>query len=281
MKKIKEIETYFYNETADFTIKEIKFIEKRASYLDQIDCYLVTTDQNINFYIFSGTCVPMNLYSIKKDETLDECYYMHLGFMAELCSQSINNNFILDFIRDYSVFPILDRKLNEISKSINLNKNASQLNGVANQIRDCYLTLTDYLMNKVRTNNSNFKNDNFKDNLEEFLKTALPGSQSETRRNVINGIAQKGWKLNSELVHKDSVTIFDILISYNTLQLIISTISNLIVGDDMPFNKIKCPNCESERFTMLKAENQKEYQYMCKDCKTSFNVPVGDIVKRF
>jgi len=281
MKNIKDIETYFYNETADFRVKEIKFLETRASYLDQIDCYLVITDQNINFYIFSGTCVPMNLYPIKKDETLDECYYMHLGFMAEFCSRSINNNFILDFIRDYSVFPILDRKLNEIYKSINLNKNASQLNGVANQIRDCYLTLTDYLMNKVRTNNLNFKNDNFKDNLEEFLKTVLPGSQSETRRNVINGIAQKGWKLNSELVHKDSVTVFDILISFNTLQLIISIISNLIVGDDMPFNKIKCPNCESERFTMLKAENQKEYKYTCKDCKTSFNVPVEDIAKRF
>lgn len=78
----------------------------------------------------------------------------------------------------------------------------------------------------------------------------MPGKKSETRRNVINGIAPKGWILNSELVHKDSVTLFDICISYNILRLIFSAPSNLLVGDNMPFNKIKCPNCQSEHYSM-------------------------------
>lgn len=138
--------------------------------------------------------------------------------MTELCSRSVADNFIVDFLDKYSIFPILDRRITEISADITLNKNASQLSGIANQIRDCYLNLTDYLMNKVRTHNPSFKNDNFTDNLEEFLRIVLPGSQSETRRNTINGIAQKGWKLNSELIHKDSTTVFDILTSLNVLR---------------------------------------------------------------
>lgn len=115
----------------------------------------------------------MNIYPIREGESFVECYYKHIGFIAEYSSQVI---------------------------------------------RDCYLNLTYYLMNKIRTQNPNFKNDNFTDNLEEFLRILLPEKQSETRRNVINSIAQKGWKLNSELIHKDSTTVFDVLISFNICQ---------------------------------------------------------------
>ena len=133
-------------------------------------------------------------------------------------------------------------------------------------------------MNKVRTKNQNFKNDNFKDNYQEFLLMIIPGKQSETRRNTLNGIAQKGWLLNSELVHKDSVTLFDICISFNILQLIVSITSNLIVGDNMPFNKIKCPNCQSERFSLRKGTG-KEYIYVCKDCKTKFTTQMEELLR--
>lgn len=185
----------------------------------------------------------------------------------------------MNFLNDFTIFPVLDRRIYEISEDITLNKNSSQLSGIANQIRDCFLNLTDYLMNKVRTNNPDFKNDNFTANMEEFLKLILPGARSETRRNAINGIAQKGWKLNAELIHKDSVTVFDILISLNTLKLIISIINNLIVGNNMPFNKIKCPNCQGETNTLLKNSNIEGYEYVCKDCKTTFLVNLDEIIK--
>ncbi len=80
--------------------------------------------------------------------------------MTELCSNSISNNFILEFLNNNSIFPIIERKLTDIAKEINPSKNSTQLKGIANQIRDCYLDLTDYLMNKSRTQNLNFTNDN-------------------------------------------------------------------------------------------------------------------------
>ena len=107
----------------------------------------------------------------------------------------------------------------------------------------------------------------------------MPGKQSETRRNSIIGIAQKGWKLNAELVHKDSVTLFDICISFNILQLIVSTTSNLMVGDNMPFNKIKCPNCQSENFSMRQDSARKEYVYACKDCKTIYSLEMKEMLR--
>lgn len=162
-----------------------------------------------------------------------------------------------------------------------MEKNASELSGLANQIRECYLILTDYLMNKIRSQNIEFKNDNFKDNLSEFLAYVLPGKQSETRRNVISIIAQKGWKMNAELVHKDSVTIFDIMISFNILQLVVSTISNIIVGNNMPFNKIKCPYCKGENHSMLQDSESKEYYYICDDCKRKFKVSLDEMIKKF
>ena len=278
MKK-SEIISYFYSETQGFEAKSITLVETKASYLWKIKCYLIETEQDINFYVFDGDVLPINIYPIRENESLDECYYKHIGFMMEWCSRSIENNFILGFLEDYSIFPVLDRRLSEIKEEITLSKNASQLSGIANEIRDCYLNLTDYLMNKVRTNNPDFKNDNFTANLEEFLKIIIPGSQSETRRNTINGIAQKGWKLNSELVHKDSVTVFDILISFNIPQLVASIVSNLLVGNHMPFNKIKCPNCQSEKYTMVKNVMQKDFEYVCKDCKTHYTVLLEDIIK--
>lgn len=271
--------TYFKNETNGYEAKKITLVETKASYLWQIKCYLIETEQGTDFYVFDGDTLPINLYPAIDGLTLDMCYYMHIGFMTELCSKSVANNFILEFLKDFSLFPFLDRRLSEIEKDITLNKNASQLSGIANQIRDCYLCLTDYLMNKVRTHNPDFKNDNFTANLEEFLKLILPGSRSETRRNTINGIAQKGWKLNAELIHKDSVTVFDIMISFNILRLIISIINNLIVGNNMPFNKVKCPNFQSEKITMARNLDLKEYEYVCKDCKTYFFVNLNEIIK--
>jgi hypothetical protein len=277
--KEKEILLYFKNETDGFEVESIKLVETKDSYLWQIKCYLIETEQKTNFYVFDGDTLPTNLYPAIDGLTLDMCYYMHIGLMTELCSNSVSNNFILKFLNECSLVPFLDRRLLEIEKDISLNKNASQLSGIANQIRDCYLCLTDYLMNKIRTHNSDFKNDNFTANLEEFLKLVLPGGSSETRRNTINGIAQKGWKLNVELIHKDSITVFDIMISFNTLRLIISIINNLIVGNNMPFNKVKCPNCQSEKSTMVKNSDRKEYEYVCKDCKTHFFVNLDEIIK--
>lgn len=270
---------YFYKETKDFQIHSIKFVEKKNSYFDNVSCYHIKTKQNVEFYIFDGDITLTNLYPIKKYETLDEVYYKHIGFIAEFTSKVVAQNFILDFIKDYSVFPILDRRLQEIAKDITLNKNSNQLSGIANQIRACYVQLTDYLNNKNMTKNPNFKNDNFTDNLTEFLQWILPGPKSEIRRNTINAIAKKGWSFNSELIHKESTTVFDVMISFNILNLLISTISDIITGDDMPFNKIKCPNCKSEKFTMIQNSDKISYEYVCANCNTHFEVSMKSITK--
>ena len=277
---IKYIEEYFYKETKDFEIVETQFIETRSSYFSEINCYKIITIQNIDFYIFQSDTIPTNLYPALPDETLDDCYYKHIGFMATYCSDALDNNFILSFLNTFSLFPILDRRISEIEKEITLDKNANQLSAIANQIRDCYLYLTDYLINKKISSNPNFKQDNFTDNLSEFLNIILPGAESEKRRTTINGIAKKGWQFNSNLIHKDSITVFDILISFNTLQLIVSTISNLMVGNDMPFNKIKCPNCNSEKHTMRKNKNSNSYVYRCNDCGEDFEVDIKTLIKK-
>lgn len=278
--KLSEIESYFHNETDGFEVSKITLVETKASYLWTIKCYLVETIQGTNFYVFSGDTLPTNLYPITKNITLEECYYIHIGFMTELCSKSVANNFIVEFLDNFSIFPILDRRMNEINIDITLEKNSSQLSGIANQIRECYLNLSDYLMNKCRTGNPDYKNGNFVSTLQEFLKIIIPGNQSETRRNTINGIASKGWKLNSELIHKESITVFDILTSCSIFKLVVSIICNLIVGNNMPFNKIKCPTCQGEKHFLIKTD-AKEYKYVCKDCEAFFYVPLENIVKRF
>lgn len=276
-----EIREYFYNETEDFEIASMELVETKYSYFDTVDCYHVSTMQGVDFYVFTGDTTMTNLYPVRNDQTLDELYYMHVGFIAEYSSMAIRRNFILDFIKDTSVFPILDRRMHEILEELVPGKNASQLSGLANQIRDCYITLTDYLMNKLRTNNPEFKNDNFKDNLEEFLKIVLPGKQSEVRRNTINTIAQKGWKLNSELVHKDSVTVFDLLISFNILQLVVSSVSNVVVGNNMPLNKIKCPRCKGENHILQQNSEHADYEYICESCGCTFEVSIDRLIKDF
>lgn len=281
MLTVDEIRDYFYAETKDIEIKTLELVETKYSYFDTIDCYFVSTSQGIDFYIFTGDTTLTNLYPVRTGQTLDECYYLHVGFIAEYSSAAINRNFILDFIKDTTVFPILDRRMQEISEELAPGRNSSQLSGLANQIRDCYITLTDYLMNKLRTSNPEFKNDNFKDNLEEFLKIVLPGKQSETRRNTINSIAQKGWKLNSELVHKDSVTVFDLLMSFNILQLVVSSVSNVIVGNNMPLNKIKCPRCKGEKHVLQQNSTNTEFEYVCETCGCTFDVPLDDLIKEF
>lgn len=273
---ISDAEKYFYTETVGMKISKIDLIEIKSTYFDTIKCFRIITDDEYTFYIFSGEATLTNIYPARKDE----CYYKHVGFIAEYASNALNQNFLLNFIKDTTVFPILDRQMKEIESEITLKKNASQLSGLANQIRDCYITLTDYLMNKVRSRNNDFKNDNFKDNLAEFLTYVLPGSQSETRRNVINTIAQKGWKMNAELVHKDSVTVFDIMVSFNILQLVVSSISNIIVGNNMPFNKIKCPRCKGEKHIMQQDSESKDYQYICEDCGCKFAVSLDEIIKK-
>lgn len=275
----KRIIDYFYMETKDFGIDSISLVEKKDSYFDNVSCYHIKTKQKVEFYIFEGKTTLTNIYPIKKHETLDEVYYKHVGFIAEYTSKAVAQNFILDFIKGFSVFPILDRRLQEIVKEITLNKNSSQLSGIANQIRDCYLQLTDYLNNKNMTKNPNFKNDNFTDNLCEFLQWVLPGSKSESRRNTINAIAKKGWSFNAELIHKDSITVFDVMISFNILNLLVSSISDIITGNNMPFNKIKCPNCKNEKFTMLQNSDNTSYECVCANCNTHFEVSMKSITK--
>lgn len=279
MWNVKEAEEYFYAETSNAEISEIALAETKDSYFDHINCFRIVTTAGHVFYIFNGDATLTNIYPARPDESLDECYYKHVGFIAEYASKAIEQNFVLNFIKDTSVFPILDRRMHEISADITLEKNASQLSGLANQIRECYIILTDYLMNKARSHNPEFKNDNLKDNLAEFLAYILPGKQSETRRNVINTIAQKGWKMNAELVHKDSVTVFDILISFNILQLVVSSVSNVIVGNNMPFNKIKCPRCKNEDHIMQQDSESLDYKYICKNCGYVFDVPLDSIIK--
>lgn len=276
-----EVKEYFYAETKDIEINTIELVETKYSYFDTIDCYHVSTHQGINFFIFTGDTTLTNLYPVRTGQTLNEYYYMHVGFIAEYSSTAINRNFILDFIKDTTVFPILDRRMQEIADELAPGRNASQLSGLANQIRECYIVLTDYLMNKLRTRNSDFKNDNFKDNLEEFLKIVLPGKQSETRRNTINTIAQKGWKFNSELVHKDSITVFDLLTSFNILQLVVSSLSNIITGNNMPLNKIKCPRCKGEHHILQQNSDNSNFEYVCESCGCTFEVSFDELIKDF
>lgn len=277
--EMKQIEDYFYNETKDFTIINVTLVETKYSYFDTVNCYQIQTDKEIIFYVYKGSVMPMNLYPARNGETITECYYKHIGFMAELCSNSLSKNFILDFLDNNSIFPILDRLTMSIGSEITLEKNSNQLKGLANQIRDCYITLSKYLMNKHRSNSPNYKDDNFTDNLEEFLQIILPGKESEKRRNLINTIAKKGWSFNAELVHKNTVTVFDVLISFNTMQLVVSSISNLVVGDEMPFNKIKCPNCKSEDFTMFDDRDLMDYTYTCTNCNNRYSVN-PEVLKR-
>ena len=275
-----EIEEYFYNETKDFEISEISLVEKRHTYLWTVNCYLIKTKQGHDFYIFDGDTLPTNIYPVYSNLTLDVQYRMHIGCVYELCSRSIEKNFIIDFIGKHCIFPILDRRLYEIGKDIMIGgNNASQLQGIANQIRDCYLTLGHYLMNKTRSEDESYKADDFKHNLEEFLNKILPGNQSEKKRNLINCIAQKGWGFTAELVHKKSVTAFDIMIAYNIFELIVSTICNVIIGNHMPINKIKCPNCLGEEYTMVYSDEKADYEFKCDSCKQVFSVSLDELRK--
>lgn len=71
-----EIEAYFYDETEDLEISKISLVETKHSYLWQIKCYLIETKLNISFYLFDGDTLPVNLYSIRENQSLDECYYL-------------------------------------------------------------------------------------------------------------------------------------------------------------------------------------------------------------
>lgn len=276
-----EIKDYFYAETRDFTIKSINKLDSDYSYLWHIDSYLIKTNEGYDFYIFVGDTIPTNIYPVLNNEKLEEVLYKHIGFMASYCSYSTGRNFIIDFINEYSIFPILDRDIKRIEKELKLGLTSSQLSGIANEIRRSYISLSHYLVYRLNTNNSQIKMDDFCSNLQEFLLKILPGSSSETRRNTINGIARKGWDLNCSLIHKDSTAFFDVCISLNIFKLLVSIINDVIVGNNMPFNKIKCPNCHSENYTLFFNENSKEYEYVCKDCKTHYSVDINQIVKKF
>ena len=277
-----EIESYFLAETRDMDVSEITLVETKHSYLWAINCHLIKTKQGFDFYLFEGDHIPVNLYPIYPNITLQMYYLMHIGIVYELCSKSVEKNFIIDFCEKYSIFPILDRRLLEIAKDVMSGENnSSQLQGIANQIRDCYVILGNYIMNKNRSENTSYKDDNFKDNLYEFLTIILPGQQSEKRRNTINTIAQKGWGFAAELVHKDSITVFDIMMAFNILELTISMVSNVIVGDDMPINKTKCPNCLGEKHTMTFSREKADFEFTCLDCGHVFSVPFETMKKNF
>ena len=47
----------------------------------------------------------------------------------------------------------------------------------------------------------------------------------------------------------------------------------------MPFNKIKCPNCMSENFSLRQDSNKKEFIYVCRDCKTKYTVELDEILR--
>lgn len=85
--------------------------------------------------------------------------------------------------------------------------------------------------------------------------------------------------MNAELVHKDSLTVFDILISFNILQFVVSTVSNIIVGNNMPFNKIKCPRCKGEKHTLKQNSDTYNFLYVCESCDTEFEVSLDEIIK--
>ena len=55
---------------------KISLVETKHSYLWQIKCYLIETKQNISFYLFNGDTLPVNLYPIRENQSLDECYYL-------------------------------------------------------------------------------------------------------------------------------------------------------------------------------------------------------------
>lgn len=93
--KTSKILSYFKNETNGFDVKDIKLVETKASYLWQVKCYLIETEQGTNFYVFDGDTLPLNLYPITNDFTIDMYYYMHIGFMSEICSKTIEKNFML------------------------------------------------------------------------------------------------------------------------------------------------------------------------------------------
>lgn len=78
-----EILEYFYCETDGFVATEVALVETKASYLWQMNCYMINTEQGVSFYIFDGDMLPVNIYPVKEGETLDECYYKHIGFMTE------------------------------------------------------------------------------------------------------------------------------------------------------------------------------------------------------
>ena len=112
-----------------------------------------------------------------------------------------------------------------------------------------------------------------------FLNSIIPGHNSVKRRNTFNAIATKGWDYNSELVYKDSITVFDVMTSLNILTLIVSIISNLLTGNNMPFNRIKCPQCGCESYKMKMDENSKKYLHVCDFCGKIYGVKLIDIVK--
>ena len=43
--EIEFIKQYFYGETKDFEISNIFFVEKKTSYFDNVNCYLIETKQ--------------------------------------------------------------------------------------------------------------------------------------------------------------------------------------------------------------------------------------------
>lgn len=45
----KMVEDYFYDETKDFVIKELRLEETKYSYFDTIRCYYILTNEKIGF----------------------------------------------------------------------------------------------------------------------------------------------------------------------------------------------------------------------------------------
>lgn len=280
MKKEDIIKNYVKNEFNNSQTLVINFIESKTSYFDQIDIYIVELD-NFKIWVLYGEKIPMNYYPFRSNDTTNLIYYLHIGFMAEYCSKTIHDNFLINFINEYNIFPIVSNKLLEISKKINPSCTALELQAIANMLREILLTISSYVSTENMKKSEDIKNGDYKNSIRIFLNALLPGSENEYRRDYINKTSDTCWNLISILVHKKSINLYDILNAYNLVQLVSSILSNYLTSTIMPFNKVKCPYCHNEKVVMI--QNKKvvnQYTFRCKKCKENFIIPIEKFIMK-
>ncbi len=260
-------------ETEGFEIDDIQLKETKHSYFDTIKIYEVITKSKVNLWVLTGDHTPMNLYPKKEYDTVESIYYTHIGLIANLCSQTVHDYFILKFIKDKSIFPIVDMKLKEIEKDVKIGVSSLKLLSLANMIRETLLSLSNYLCTNELRNDNNIKEGDFKNSMDLFIGNLFPGKTNKSRRSFFKNICNEVWTFNSVLVHKKDLTIYDIFNSINSVKLLTSISNNYLTSLEMPFNKGKCPICESEDYIMLKPSNS-NYNYKCKNCGEKYSIKI-------